>query len=181
MFIPTHITTTDPTVTDGISAGFLKGTYWLNTSTTELFICEDDSNTAAVWTSVSGSSTLTYVKVSLDSTAVSNLGTPQQLIAAPGTGKYIEVVSIGWVLTVTTPIDAGSQTLEIGYKTGEPIFSISNTKLESISSIKMTLNKVQNVEFAGNDPLYTVVSGGTPPSSGSATMDFYILYKTITL
>jgi len=45
----THTATTDPTVNDDVSAGFLVGALWINTATREFFTCIDNTAGAAVW------------------------------------------------------------------------------------------------------------------------------------
>jgi hypothetical protein len=57
--LATNEDTTDPTADDGIDSGYLRGrSYWLNTSTDELFVCVDHGTGAspgdAVWISVQG-------------------------------------------------------------------------------------------------------------------------------
>lgn len=45
--------TTDPTVTDDSSAGYVAGSRWRNTTTQEWFICSDPATGAAVWDDLS--------------------------------------------------------------------------------------------------------------------------------
>ena len=49
--------TTDPGVGDDTADGYQVGSYWVNTSTGEQFVCVDDSSGAAVWTSTTASIT----------------------------------------------------------------------------------------------------------------------------
>lgn len=51
---PTHFSTIDPTVNDDVTEGFGVKFYWLNTTSGALFVCEDNTNGAAVWTQVGG-------------------------------------------------------------------------------------------------------------------------------
>jgi hypothetical protein len=44
-----YIATSDPTVSDDANDGYDAGSIWLNTSTTEWYICSDASTGAAVW------------------------------------------------------------------------------------------------------------------------------------
>ena len=45
--------TTDPGVDDDSSDGYVVGSYWVNTSNNNVFVCTDASDGAAVWTDVS--------------------------------------------------------------------------------------------------------------------------------
>jgi hypothetical protein len=44
--------TVDPSITDDETAGYTAGSYWLNTSSGQMFVCEDASVGAAVWTGI---------------------------------------------------------------------------------------------------------------------------------
>ena len=53
MYRPTHISTSAPTANDDFDDGYRNGNYWWNSSTEVLYILEDDSVGAAVWTALS--------------------------------------------------------------------------------------------------------------------------------
>ena len=44
-----YVATVDPTVNDDETAGYADGSYWLNTTTPEIWICVDPTTGAAVW------------------------------------------------------------------------------------------------------------------------------------
>ena len=49
-----NLTTSDPTTTDDSASGYSVGSRWWNSSSDTLFICEDNTASAAVWKGVSG-------------------------------------------------------------------------------------------------------------------------------
>ena len=49
-----NLTTSDPTTTDDSASGYSVGSRWWNSSSNTLFICEDNTASAAVWEGVSG-------------------------------------------------------------------------------------------------------------------------------
>ena len=44
-----HVTTADPTVNDDIDLGYIVGSKWMNSTSGDTFICEDNSDGAADW------------------------------------------------------------------------------------------------------------------------------------
>jgi len=44
--------TTDPTTSDDINQGYNIGSFWINISTPQAFICCDDTATSAVWKAI---------------------------------------------------------------------------------------------------------------------------------
>ena len=72
-------TTLDPTTNDDTSAGNYIGQLWVNTTTDEAFVCLDDTNTVAVWFSVTATASGTV-------TGASNVGTA-------GVGVYKDEVT----------------------------------------------------------------------------------------
>ena len=49
-----NVTTSDPTATDDSASGYSVGSRWWNSSSNTLFICEDNTASAAIWEGVSG-------------------------------------------------------------------------------------------------------------------------------
>lgn len=71
-------TTTDPTTTDDSSAGYAVLSFWLNTVSGEIFMCVDNTASAAVWTSITSSggggapTTSTYVTINDETGTLTN-------------------------------------------------------------------------------------------------------------
>lgn len=58
-------TTTAPTVTDDVSKGYRVGSMWINTSTSNAYICKDATVGAAVWTNLTPSGRINPVSLFL--------------------------------------------------------------------------------------------------------------------
>ena len=132
------------------------------------------------------------VKISLDSSQVANLGTPVELIPAQGAGVIIHIQTLYVKINVVSQLSVDDQDLHIGNGVTPDILSLDTTRLESSgtsmwSLIQPTfLNSIeQNV--SGNQPITAVLQLTAPPfssanpSSGEASIDFYIIYQLITL
>jgi hypothetical protein len=52
---PTNLTNGAPTVNNGLTQGFLVGTRWFDLTTGLEYICRDNTDGAAVWTSAGSS------------------------------------------------------------------------------------------------------------------------------
>lgn len=105
----------------------------------------------------------------------------QILVPAPGAGKVIQVLSISCKNTVTTPLDAGSQMLNVTYGDDPTTFAVGrfpNTFLESLTTSVCECTYVQNRQEE-NMNLVAAYSGETRPSAGSSTFTFIVIYKII--
>ena len=51
-YIAPNIATTNPTVNDDITAGFLQGQFWINTNTPAVFVCRSHATGAANWAQI---------------------------------------------------------------------------------------------------------------------------------
>lgn len=49
-----NIATTDPTVNDDVTSGFLRGMFWINTTTPAVFVCRSHTDGAASWAQIDG-------------------------------------------------------------------------------------------------------------------------------
>lgn len=125
----------------------------------------------------------------IDMLAVVTGPTPYQLIAAPGAGKFIEVISTAcYVNFNTTPYDfddllrigtntTGSTTIgtDGGQVTTSPIDSIN------VSSSKLSVVRSQSGEKNINTALYLNAGNATSVTQGDSDVTFYITYKIVTL
>jgi len=79
------VKTTDPTTGDDVAAGYGRLTWWLNTTDDGLFVCVDNSASAAVWTEIGssgGGGTVTSVGLSTTAGWMTVSGSP---VTASGT------------------------------------------------------------------------------------------------
>ena len=60
MFVPTHISTSAPTVNDDLGAGFCKGTCWFYTTMQKFYLSVYDADGAADWDEISGGTISTW-------------------------------------------------------------------------------------------------------------------------
>jgi len=187
-------TTTDGSLqTDGglsvvksavIGANIAASTYGSDgsVSNTELlYINTLSSNAQDQIDAITAGSAVLYQLVTLDATAVSNSGSAQTILAAPGAGKEYMIVAIRLKPTVSTPLEVGTQTLQITTG-GGAIYSFTNNEIEANSSVR-TYNPTQlPVAWTLENTAVTArLSSGTNPTSGDATWAFRIIYKIIDL
>jgi len=144
-------------------------------------IFKGDGSIITTGGSITAPNIINYETVSLDATAVGNLGSAQTLIAAQGAGKLIMVNQILIEIDVATQLECGTQDLWVSYNDfGNTHFDLNNAYVEGASDIGREMTKL-TTSFTGgaNDALKVKLSGDTNPSSGSATMTFHIIYKVI--
>ncbi len=123
---------------------------------------------------------VSYVRKSYN---VSQLDQYQDIVPSPGAGKFIQVISLSARMVVTSQLDCGTQELYVFYGTHDDtpeIGSFPNSFLE----LPLSKNRMMDIQPGGdvydNMAVRAKLSGGTVPSSGSAQVIFYCIYKTVT-
>ena len=125
------------------------------------------------------------IKVSLSASEINNLGTtPIEVIAAPGAGKYIKVLSGDYKLTWgSVAFDSNAIVIKTdgsnSYHAG-----ISNQNVDATEDVFQTLT--MPVESLSNLTQHipntkVVISGTDSVATGDSTIDVYITYQIITL
>lgn len=179
MFKPTHFAESNPTVNHDINAGFNSGVYWLNTVTKKLFLCESASPSAAVWTLINGTVESHKESYYLDSSGVADLGTAKTLIeGVPGYAINLIDVIVYFAIGATV-LDVGSQDINIQYSSGEKIASIPNVKIPTVSKYVKLSDYSPEFELKENEAIEVKLSGGTDPSSGSASLTFHVTQELL--
>lgn len=126
---------------------------------------------------------------SADLLAVVNAVTPYELIPAPGSGKFIDVISVSCFLNFnTTPYDFNGN-LSIGTSTSIGTYSGKDGGEITVSpydAINVTSNqlsvisgKIGNREQ--NNPLFLHKGAATTVTQGDSDIDLYITYNIVTL
>lgn len=135
------------------------------------------------------SSNLYNYKISLDSSQVANLGTPITLIPSVGSDIYIHIVTAYVKINVITPLVVpmnptthGLEDLHISNGTFPNILSLDSSKITctgtSIFSFMPPtfLISIEQI-LGGNQPITTFLDGLMNPTSGEASMDFFLTYQ----
>ncbi len=122
-------------------------------------------------------------RVSLSTTQVAALGTAFTLLSTPASANTAyQLIDIKWAMNPTTQLDVGSQDLKIYFEDVTNYLGfVRNVNIES--SVR-TVNSVQvqpEHEIGVEKKLFCRLSDEENPVSGVATMDFYIIYKIITI
>ncbi len=109
--------------------------------------------------------------------------TPKQLVAAPGSGKFIEVHKVWAYYNFATAAYATNTTLLVEYGSAQPILSLtpiidqtSSRIYTSSSGGSSSINTLANVE---NISVRARVSSGNP-TAGGGSVKINILYRIIT-
>ncbi len=174
MFKPTYFAETNPTVNDDIDAGFNSGIYWLNSVTKKLYLCESAAEGAAVWTLINGTAEVHKEDYYIGPADVANLGTAKTLI--PAVSSYsINLLDVIVYFAISTPLDIGSQDINIQYSGGEKIASIPNAKIPTVSKYVKLSDFSPEFEVKEGEAIEVKLSGGINPSSGVASMTFHVL------
>lgn len=127
------------------------------------------------------------VKVTVSSANIKTFNTPYELIAAPGAGKFIDVLAVKLRLrdgTVAYDTNTNVQ-LFLGAPSTVPVTNSISTFFAATSGFSKpaipVLTAVNTIEsnFA-NQPLNIYTSGGNP-ATGDGVLDVYITYQIITL
>jgi len=124
--------------------------------------------------------TVQFVKKVISS---NDLDQYQVLIAAPGAGKVIQVISLSAMVTPTSVLNAGSQNINVFYGTDVTEVGIgyfSNQFIESGIKTSYQMTPVPG-QLYENQSVGVGLSGETRPETGLAQFTFYIVYKIITL
>ena len=130
-----------------------------------------------------GGTALRKKKVSISSAEILNMHTAaKELLAAPGSGKANEVISITIRYNYLTAAYATNTTLIVLYST---VVAASHTGIlnQTSSKIKIAssgLNSLLDASAVENQAVYLSVDSGNP-TGGSGTLDVYITYRIIDL
>lgn len=162
---------------------YTEENYVTNDETLTVSIDQLDMTIKALVDSVGAFEGIKSVRVSLTTSDVASLGTAFEIMAAPTSAdKAYQLIDIKWCLNPSSVLDVGSQNLEV-YFYGEPLYLgvILNNELgygtRNVKGLQIQAGHDVGVEKA----LYCKLSDDTNPSSGTATLDFYIIYKEIEL
>jgi hypothetical protein len=98
-FLP-NLATSDPTVNDDITTGFLQGNVWINTATPSVWVCVSHTDGAAVWLRCDTGASSVIDQYDILARIASGSGAPSGLTAGdlteestPATGDYL----LGWL------------------------------------------------------------------------------------
>lgn len=125
------------------------------------------------------------VKVSLSSAEILSLSTvPKTLIAAPGAGKFINVLSVAFRLNFNSVAYATNTTLRLEIGSFNPIVG-TNTIIASSTTDFIVCSPTQSLEVSGSpDWVNTLLRAKiltANPTAGNSTLDIYISYNILTL
>jgi hypothetical protein len=144
------------------------------------------TSASPVWTESAGGAGVQLATVSLTSTQIKALNTtPIQLVAAPGTGKAIQVLGVMGSLTFLTAAYATHTELDIIDTTGTTVlFKDTGTLLAATSSTVATIqmsiaSNAANLVTANGSVSVTVPTGN--PATGAGSLKLYVTYQVITL
>ena len=132
---------------------------------------------------VSAYTGILFTQVSLTTGQVDALGTYFTLMATPAVANTAyQILDIKWCVNPTTVLDVGSQNLEVYFEDQSNYLGIiRNASVESASRL------VKGIQVQGEHTLGVAkqlrckLDGDANPASGAATMNFYIVYKVITI
>ena len=139
-----------------------------------------------VWTSVSGITNVYEASLTLTSGQILALNSsPQTIVAAPGAGKYIEVISASVAFTYVAPVYNTNTTLTL-INDGAVQYQISNG-----AALISTANSITNFMHGGvytgtgsqiieNTALKVSVLNGNP-LSGNGTAIVKVIYRIVTI
>jgi hypothetical protein len=127
---------------------------------------------------------LLTVTVPVSSSEILNLfTTPKQLIAAPGAGKYIQVLH-GYVFLDYGGTAYSNTSTEIRYATAHAIFTPLTTFLNNGFDTLYNLSAVQNnpaafSQFENSAVQYSALTSN--PTTGNGTISINLIYRTVTI
>lgn len=128
---------------------------------------------------------LKTIKVSLSSGQVNGLGSAFTLMSTPLTANTAySIIDIKWNInpSVADALEVGSQDLEVYFDTIDTFVGVvRNVDVERSTRILKSIDVQGEHEVGINKALLCKLDGDANPSSGTATMDFYISYKVIVL
>jgi len=134
--------------------------------------------------SISGEDLILHTKVSLTAAQIKSANSvPVSLIATPGVGKVIEVVSaLANFQYGTVAFDSGSTAFELQINTAATHQFLLSGILNGTASVfaMMGVNSATTTQIVANEPLNFVLTGADA-TVGDSTIDLYINYRIITL
>lgn len=165
-----------------------NGVLNLGTATTTGINIGRTGITTTILGSLAGDDVVKTVKVSLSSAEILALNaTPKQLIAAPGSGKTIQVARIIGKLNFVSAAYATNTTLQVHFNNGGSVTVISNQSVLLTSTVNRMLHFIDatptgatSLQYIENADLRLNVASGNP-TTGGGSLDLYITYKIITL
>jgi len=128
---------------------------------------------------------VTTVKISLTAAEILNLYTaPKTLVAAQGSGTYINVLSAAFRYNFVSAAYATNYTLRLELGSFNPVVT-TNIIITSTGNDWIVSSPIQTVEVSGspdwvNVPLKARIVGGNP-TGGDSTVDIYVTYNVINL
>ncbi len=166
-----------PYSSDGLVPDPAAGTQYFNTATGQM-----RGYDGSIWYNMFNAATTTKVTLSA-AQMLAIYTTPIELIAAPGAGKIIELISVSARNNFnTTAFDvAHASGLHVGTLTGtEAQGSINQAFCNSASSLieSQTINAGATIDENEAISVWATVSD---PTVGDGTIDVYITYRTVTL
>ena len=133
---------------------------------------------------IAGGGIMQQIKVSLTSSDILTLNnsTPFVLIAAPGAGQYINVVSMFYVFNfVTSPYSSVSLRAALdssGFTVASGLSNLLNASATTSARPNITGGGLTTSSLANNSlGLFTTLA----PTGGDGTLDVYVTYNVITL
>lgn len=140
------------------------------------------NGTTVAWDTVGGTSDVLTTKVSLSSAEILNLETtPKTLVAAPGTGKIVQILNYIIKYNYGTVAYVPNGVLQVFYDTAADVVSE-----ETVLTLTNSISKYINILTAATtsqileDKAVILMNSGTP-TDGDGTLDIYITYKIVTL
>jgi uncharacterized protein YlxP (DUF503 family) len=195
-----YFTNTHANFSDTYGIEWIGGSYFKETSTNLDVVAQGTLNlgtatttgrtgiTTTILGSLAGDDVVKTVKVSLSSAEILALNaTPKQLIAAPGSGKTIQVARIIGKLNFVSAAYATNTTLQVHFNNGGSVTVISNQSVLLTSTVNRMLHFIDatptgatSLQYIENADLRLNVASGNP-TTGGGSLDLYITYKIITL
>ena len=134
--------------------------------------------------SIDGSKFILNTKVSLSAAQIKTANSvPVSLIAAPGVGKFIEVISASVNFQYgSVAFDSSSSAFELQINTASTHQFLASGFLNGTSDVLTRLgDSVSSTsQMVENEPLNFVLTG-TDATVGDSTIDLYINYRILTL
>jgi len=113
----------------------------------------------------------------LSNAEVQNLGTFQEMIAAPGANKAIDVIDCVLYIEVTTQLNVEAQLLYLEYEGGDATLRIHNADVETAASDWFKMDGYLTTAMSGNTAVGFRLSADTNPVGGNAIIRFKALYR----
>ena len=165
--LPSGFGTSSPTATVDIN-----GTFRLRTSPTTDYVLTSDASGNGTW---QAPKVITDV-ISLSSAQIlSSFTTPITLVAAPGSGKYIQVINLDYYFDWNSVAYATNTTAWTTYGG----LQFSTLDLTKTSDDLMINTQGSNGPFSLNQAIAFTTTGGNP-TAGNSTIKIIITYKIIT-